>query len=148
ESYTYDIANRPLTRTINGGQTTNAFTYDAAGRQLTDELTLVPGDTPVKRRVDFGYDADDHITSTVTSQTGLTSEHIEATLDHAGNVLTRTTHAGANSRVTTWVRDQRGLPVQMTDPNLAVTTYTSDAAGNQTTITAPIVTIEPGDGTG
>ena len=44
--------------------------------------------------------------------------------------------------VTTWTRDQRGLPTSMTDPDGAVTGYSYDEAGQLALTTEPTVTTE------
>jgi YD repeat-containing protein len=47
-----------------------------------------------------------------------------------------------NQLVTTWTRDQRGLPTSMTNPDGQVTSYSYDEAGNLALTTAPVVTTE------
>jgi len=44
--------------------------------------------------------------------------------------------------VTTWTRDQRGLPTSMTDPDGAITGYSYDEAGRLAVTTDPMVTTE------
>ena len=44
--------------------------------------------------------------------------------------------------VTTWTRDQRGLPTSMTDPDGAVTGYSHDEAGQLAVTAEPMVTTE------
>lgn len=50
--------------------------------------------------------------------------------------------AGSSVRSTTWELDQRGLPVSMTDTNGNTTDYGYDEAGQQTTVTEPVVNAE------
>ncbi|MBI3687533.1 MAG: discoidin domain-containing protein, partial [Actinobacteria bacterium] len=56
------------------------------------------------------------------------------------------TTASSQAVTTTWVRDQRGLPTAMTDPNGNVTTYSNDEAGHPAVTTAPTVNVESGGG--
>jgi YD repeat-containing protein len=49
--------------------------------------------------------------------------------------------------VTTWTRDERGLPTSMTDPDGAVTNYSYDEAGQLAVTTDPMVTTETYGGT-
>ncbi|MFV2117301.1 LamG-like jellyroll fold domain-containing protein [Streptomyces sp. Act-28] len=50
--------------------------------------------------------------------------------------------AGSSVRATTWKLDQRGLPVSMTDTAGNTTDYGYDEAGQQTTVTEPVVEAE------
>ncbi|WP_435189075.1 LamG-like jellyroll fold domain-containing protein [Streptomyces sp. bgisy126] len=54
--------------------------------------------------------------------------------------------AGSSVRTSTWKLDQRGLPIAATDANGNVTDYGYDEAGQQTSVTEPLVNAEKDGG--
>ncbi|MFE5734003.1 LamG-like jellyroll fold domain-containing protein [Streptomyces sp. NPDC056528] len=55
--------------------------------------------------------------------------------------------AGSSVRTTSWKLDQRGLPIAATNANGDVTDYGYDEAGQQTSVTEPLVSAEKNGGT-
>ncbi|WP_214416964.1 LamG-like jellyroll fold domain-containing protein [Sphaerisporangium fuscum] len=134
---TYDGAGDLVQRVTGNGKSTTAYTVDAAGR-ITEALLDPSG---IKRKTTYGYDDDDHLISLVQAQDGAYSWTTFG-LDAMGRPLSRKVLNGDGWLATSWTRDQRGLPLTMTDPRGKVTDYTYDEAGRLTTTKAPAVSVE------
>lgn len=166
--HTYDL-NGNLESTIeprgmaagaNSAEYQTIYTFDAAGRQLTetkpDPDGTGPGIAPVttntydavgnlasvkdakNRTTAYTYDAAGRILTVTAPNLGVTTY----TYDGAGNVLTR---RDDKQHVTTWVYDDAGRLSSETKPDpdgggpqtSPLTTYTYDPNGNRLTLTDP-----------
>ena len=121
-SYTYDAAGRVLTETDPLGHTTT-YTYDAVGNR-----------TSVKdannHTTTYTYDSRGRLASE-TSPTGGTRSN---SYDGAGNLATTT---DPNNRTTGYSYDAANRRTSETTPSGSTTTYTYDRDGNLTTIVDP-----------
>ncbi|MFI9271692.1 LamG-like jellyroll fold domain-containing protein [Kitasatospora sp. NPDC052896] len=148
-AFSYDGAGDRLSDLADGETLTN-YTVDAAHR-VTNEATKVGLDTnsqPIWRTTATSYDADDHETSVVrTDSTGAVTAQTDYTYDPMGRELTETVHNGASNLVTTWTRDQRGLTTAEKDPAGNETDYQYDTAGRQAYVTEPSRPVEAVGGT-
>ncbi|MEV4659511.1 LamG-like jellyroll fold domain-containing protein [Micromonospora sp. NPDC049301] len=152
-------------------------TYDGAGNvtrkvaangtQITDHVpdktgkvkSTVVDPTGVRRSNSFTYDLNGNVTQTVRSGNPsnlnwsvlAASEVVGYTYDDSGNVLTEKVTAGAETRVTSYTYDKRGLRTSVTDPrgNVAgadkatfTSTFRYDELGRQVGETGPAVLAE------
>ncbi|PWR06186.1 hypothetical protein DKT68_23235 [Micromonospora acroterricola] len=155
EENTYDGAGN-VTRKVaaNGTQITD-HTPDRTGK--VKSTVLDP--TGVRRSNTFTYDLNGNVTQTVRSGNPsnlnwsvlAASEVVDYTYDDSGNVLTEKVTAGAETRVTSYTYDKRGLRTSVTDPrgNVAgadkakfTSTFRYDELGRQIGETGPAVLAE------
>ncbi|WP_342748541.1 LamG-like jellyroll fold domain-containing protein [Streptomyces thermovulgaris] len=131
----YDQAAGTLKLYVNGSQagTTTAFTspWEATG-PLQIGRRLYKGT--------YGENAQGSIADVQVYSEALTASQVSAV--YGGTLPAE----GSSVRTTTWKLDQRGLPVSMTDPDGNTTDYGYDEAGQQTTVTEPVVKAETGGG--
>ncbi|WP_460985742.1 RHS repeat domain-containing protein, partial [Sinomonas halotolerans] len=118
---TYDSLGR-LTRLVDATATTTlldeAYTYDPAGNPTSIARPDGTADT-------FAYDTLDRLTKACyTSACASSTEVLEWTYDHAGNILTET----RNAQTTTHAYNTQGQRTQTTAPG-GTTAYTYDAKG-------------------
>ena len=144
--------------------------YDAAGNPTSQfDLTKAPGTTnlvvdpagrvssstdPDGHATAFTYDNNDQVlTKSVTN--GSVTEETDYGYDTLGDQTSQAVHNGATTLTTTATYDQRGALTSTVDPRGNVTggtpatyttSYTSDPAGQLTTVTAPVVNAETSGG--
>jgi RHS repeat-associated protein len=127
------------------------------------QIPLAPSDIGpgggawINRGVD--YDADGNITSRWSNYWAedmyqYAGETTSATYDAADRMITSAVSGPAGNLTTYFQRDQRGLITGITDPRGSsagdpayTTTYTNDAAGQQTSVALPSVNVEEGGST-
>jgi RHS repeat-associated protein len=117
--YTYDAAGRMLTETDPLGNAIT-YTYDAVGNRMSVRDAR-------NNTTTYAYDGLNRLT-TVTAPGGAATTY---TYDTAGNLLTRT---DANNHVTSYQYDDAGRQITMTRPLNRQWTYAYDAAGNLTQV--------------
>jgi len=132
-SFTYDAANRILTRTVDSGAGGLAlqtlYAYDGQGRvtSVTDPKLAV---------TTTEYDRDGHVAAVTVDPDGTARSRTEFTYDRAGHVITVTEGAGSSKpRVTQYGYDTLGRRTnEIVDPNglHLQTAYEYDANGNVT----------------
>src|SRR5581483_5773036 len=105
------------------------------------------------------YDADGNVTSRWSNYWAedmyqYAGETTSATYDAADRTITSSVSGPSGNLTTYYQRDQRGLITGITDPRGAsagdanyTTTYTNDAAGQQTSVQLPSVNVEEGGST-
>ena len=113
--YTYDKANRLLTKGYNGTTQKWTYTYDASGNatRVADEAN---------RAYSYTYDGSNRLTSFTTPY----SYTMNYTLDNAGNV-TKTTDS--NNKSVTYTYGTDGRLLYITDQSGKITAYRYDGAG-------------------
>ena len=116
-TFTYDAAGRLLTETDALGHTTT-HAYDKVGNQtsVTDANN---------HATTYAYDPQNRLTSITAPDNGVT----QFTYDGSGNELTR---VDAKNHTTTYTFDLAGRQTSMTSPTGQRWTYAYDANGNQT----------------
>lgn len=141
---TYDGAGDVTTRTVGGSQVTQT-TFDLEGHPID----VVVDPAGLNRDTHATYDAAGRLVGTSLSD-GSRTESVTSSLDANGNVVTQSVNDGSTQLVTDYTRDQRGLPIGVTDPRGAATgnapAYTTNSTYNElgllTSTTAPPVTVE------
>ena len=123
---TYDGAGDMLTTVTNGGETETVYTYDPDKRVLT--TTLDPG--AEDRVTTDTYDDDGYVTESKLTNAAGTVSDTDYTYDALGVLETKKvvdTYDGTTSDlITTYILDERGLPVEIEDPLGNITYYTYD----------------------
>jgi len=163
----YDALGQVLSVTLfgpGGGQVVvlEEHAYDAVGNRTTDKAgdgdrvvtttfypsslvkqTILDG---VNRSTDWVYDGAGRPSSLKRSIGGTgTTEEIRSTYDPATGLLaSETLENGATDLATTYGYDTRGLKTSVTDPRNNTTNLTYDLLGRQTSVMAPLVTINGG----
>lgn len=131
-TYAYDAQARPMSVTDPAGRVTT-YGYDPAGNVVTEQQ---PGGncaaTPRVGCITRGYDAGNRLAS-VNYSDGTTPNVTSVVYDAAG----RRTAQTAGGITATWSWDSLGRLTSATDANGATLGYTSDLAGNVTSITYP-----------
>jgi RHS repeat-associated protein len=157
-AYTYDSAGNVISTAVSDLPVTTStvtnYSIDDSGR--TTSVTVDPppaGQTlgsHTDRTTSYAYNADDHPT-TVTIGGPSGSAVTDYGYNTAGETTSQTVHDGTTNLLTTWTRDQRGLPLTETDPRGNVsggtpanftTNYGYDEAGQLATVTSPPVTTQ------
>jgi YD repeat-containing protein len=119
----YDNAGR-LAETIDARGIKVDYTYDAANRVLT--RTVDPAGLKLETR--YGYDAKgEQISVTDPNQTVTTTA-----FDLKGQTIRQIVDPGGLALKTTWAYDARGKVLVVTSPALTVTRYTFDKLGRRT----------------
>nr|WP_246486830.1 RHS repeat domain-containing protein [Kribbella qitaiheensis] len=157
DNNTYDGAGHRLRSVTNNGKTTTDYTYDVAGRVAT--TTIDP--QTLKRKVTYAHDLAGNVTQQQTTggwsnadiagPTAVTDTN-SYVFDAAGRTLEQSVQNTDGSLLkTSWTYDQRGLATSMTQPrgNVAgavkadfTTTYGFDEIGRQIRTTSPMVAAE------
>jgi YD repeat-containing protein len=148
-----------LVKQVTAGNRATTYEYDASSR-----LTRTIGDpNDLGRRTEFAYDAAGNIIraerSGKPSNTGSGQadrpEVTEFGYDQAGRRTSQTIHNGQERYVTTWMYDERGLPISATDPRgntggtplpAFTTTMAYDELARPIQATGPRVATETGGG--
>ncbi|MWL90506.1 LysM peptidoglycan-binding domain-containing protein [Cupriavidus sp. SW-Y-13] len=119
---TYDRAGR-LIKTIDVHGNTINYTYDAAGRVLTQQLDP----TGVNLTTTYTYDALGNRLTVKDPRGTITSYQF----DQKGQVLKQTVDASGLNLQTTYAYDAAGHVLTVTTPNGVVTAYSYDTAGRR-----------------
>lgn len=122
----YDTAGR-VYDTVDANNIKTVYTYDAANRVLT--RTVDPTGLALVTR--YSYDAKGEVL-TQTDPDGIVTK---MTYDRKGEVLTRTVDPTGLALTTTYSYDGRGNILTTTDPSGTVTTYVYDKLGRRSSMT-------------
>ncbi|MGN9813525.1 LamG-like jellyroll fold domain-containing protein [Micromonospora sp. BQ11] len=155
EERTYDAAGNVTRKVEANGTRTSEFTYDRAGKLLTN----VVDPSGLARTTTMSYDFNGNVTRTTTTGkasnipwfVAAVTETVDFTYDDAGNLLTEKATAGSETRTTSYTYDRRGLRLTVTDPRgnatgadkaAFTTTFRYDELGRQVGATGPAVSAE------
>ncbi|MGW4116132.1 HNH/ENDO VII family nuclease [Actinosynnema sp. NPDC004786] len=151
DDYQYDDAGNVISHGARNQRFYTTSKYDFAGRlaETTATYDRCSCTHSSKGQVTrYTYDANDNVTAVTVanSRDGALAERVEYTRDAVGRELTRAVHTGTGILVTTTTRDERGLPLTVTDPRGTgyTTTFSHDALGRLVTTTGPQVQAESG----
>jgi RHS repeat-associated protein len=129
-SFSYNVYGEPLTSTQTNGTTTrtSTATYDSAGRQATEQISVTPtanGGTPVPQ-TSYGYDPNSGLATTTTSAAIGSTPAITITngYDTDGRIDSYRDGAG---QTTTTAYDASGRPIARDDGEGDIT-YTYDTS--------------------
>lgn len=148
--YSYNGIGSPVQIYLRDPNYTKFLSYDLAGRLVRakeEDAACSPcAHTSKVRETLYTYDLADNVTSVtrLSNPGGTTLERTEHAYDALGRELVRDVHTGSATLRTVITRDERGLPLTVTDPRGAshVTGFGYDAVGRQTTSTGPAVPVE------
>ncbi|WP_052710669.1 RHS repeat-associated core domain-containing protein [Pseudofrankia sp. DC12] len=151
---TYDAAGNLTQEITGGGKQTVTTSYDQADR--VSATTLDPNG--LARATSYSYDANNDVTSTVTSASGAsTTERTDYGYDNASRLTSQTVFGdGTATYVTSYTRDQRGYATGVTDPRgygsggtldpAYTTNFVTDASGRLAQTIEPSEQIEENGG--